>query len=62
MNQISNKHYNVDNVIKRLEKCRDIMLSTVSKDCFGEECKYNDCMACVFAKAIEIVKNGGINI
>ena len=36
------------------------MISPVSQDCFGEECRYNDCMACVFAKAIEIVKRGGL--
>ena len=54
-----------ENIIEKLEACKDIMLSPNNSDCFGEECKYNDCMVCVFAKAIEIVKqeaekyNGG---
>ncbi len=30
-----------DEIIEQLEKCRDIMLSPVSQDCFGEECRYN---------------------
>ena len=45
-----------EKIIDRLEACKDIMLSPNNSDCFGEECKYNDCMVCVFAKAIEIVK------
>jgi len=49
-----------DEIIEQLKKCRDTMLSPVTQDCFGEECRYNDCMACVFAKAIEIVKRGGL--
>lgn len=35
-------------------------LYTVKEDCFGEECRENDCMACVFNKAIEVVEKGGI--
>lgn len=45
-----------DKIIEKLEACKDIMLSTKDHDCFGEECKYQDCTACTFAKAIEIVK------
>ena len=45
-----------EKIIEKLEACKDIMLSPNNSDCFGEECKYNDCMVCVFAKAIEIVK------
>lgn len=46
-----------DKIIEKLEACKDVMLSPNNFDCFGEECKYNDCMVCVFAKAIEIVKH-----
>ena len=53
--------YDVDKVLEQLENCRDIMISPTNKDCFGEECKHSDCMACVFEKAIEIVKVGGLN-
>lgn len=28
-----------DEIIEQLEKCRDNMLSPVSQDCFGEECR-----------------------
>ena len=45
-----------ENIIEKLEECKDIMLSPKDSDCFGGECKYNDCTACAFAKAIEIVK------
>ena len=45
-----------EKIIEKLEECEDIMLSPKDYDCFGEECKYNDCMVCAFAKAIEIVK------
>jgi hypothetical protein len=47
-------------VVEELDNCRKIMLSPTSKDCFGEECRENDCLACAFNKAIEIVKKGGI--
>lgn len=52
--------YNKEKVLDQLEKCRDIMLSPVSKNCFEEECKYNDCTVCVFEKAIRIVQKGGV--
>lgn len=45
-----------EKIIEKLEACKDTMLSPKNSDCFGEECKYNDCTVCVFAKAIEIVK------
>lgn len=51
--------YNVEKVVRQLKECRDIMLTPINRDCFGEECKYNDCSVCVFEKAIEIVRNGG---
>ena len=43
-------------IIEKLEKCKDIMISSKVSDCFEEECKYNDCTVGAFAKAIEIVK------
>ena len=43
-------------IIEKLEECKDIMISPKVSDCFEEECKYNDCTVCAFAKAIEIVK------
>ena len=52
--------FDKEKVVEELDNCRKIMLSPVNKDCFGEECIENDCLACVFAKAIEIVKKGGI--
>ena len=52
--------FNKEKVIEELDKCKQIMLSPASKDCFGEECRENDCMACVFNKAIEVVEKGGI--
>ena len=52
--------FDKEKVIEELDKCKQIMLSPASKDCFGEECRENDCMACVFNKAIEIVEKGGM--
>ena len=52
--------FDKEKVIEELDKCKQIMLSPASKDCFGEECRENDCMACVFNKAIEIVEKGGV--
>lgn len=52
--------FDQEKVIEELDKCKQIMLSPASKDCFGEECRENDCMACVFNKAIEIVEKGGV--
>lgn len=52
--------YNKEKMIEELEKCRQIMLSPASEDCFGEECRENNCMACVFNKAIEIAEKGGV--
>lgn len=46
----------LEKIIEKLEECKDIMLSPNNSDCFGEECKYSDCMVCAFANAIEIVK------
>lgn len=51
--------YDVEKVVERLKECRDIMLSPIDRDCFGEECKHGDCSVCVFDKAIEIVRRGG---
>ena len=45
-----------EKIIEELEECKDIMISPKVSDCFEEECKYNDCTVCAFAKAIEIVK------
>ena len=47
-------------VMEELDECKQIMLSPTSKDCFGEECRENDCLSCVFNKAIEIVEEGGV--
>ena len=47
-------------VVEELDNCRKIMLSPTSKDCFGEECRESDCLACVFNKTMEIVEKGGI--
>lgn len=52
--------FNKAKVIDELKECKKIMLSPVNIDCFGEECKENDCTACAFRKAIEIVEKGGI--
>lgn len=52
--------FDKEKVIEELDECRKIMLSPASKDCFGEECRENDCTACVFNKAKEIVEKGGI--
>lgn len=52
--------FDKEKVMEKLNNCRKIMLSPTSKDCFGEECKENDCLACVFNKAMEIVRKGGI--
>ncbi len=51
--------YDVDKVVEQLEKCKAIMLSPTTIDCFGKECEHNDCLVCVFDKAISIVKKGG---
>ena len=45
-----------EKIVDKLEACKDVMLSPNNSDCFGEECKYSDCMVCAFANAIEIVK------
>ena len=52
--------YDVDKVVENLEKCKSIMESNVYRDCFEEYCKYQDCTVCAFAKAIEIVQEGGV--
>lgn len=52
--------FDKEKVIEELKKCKKIMLSPANIDCFGEPCRENDCMACVFEKAIEIVEKGGI--
>lgn len=45
-----------EKILVRLEECKKIMLSPKNSDCYGEECKEVDCVACGFDKAIEIVK------
>lgn len=52
--------YDKNKVLEQLEKCRNIMLSPVSENCFGVECKHKDCTVCVFEKAISIVQKGGV--
>lgn len=53
--------YDVDKVVEPLEKCAAIMTSGVDYDCFQDgSCQYGDCMVCVFKKAIETVKRGGV--
>lgn len=52
--------FDVEKVMEELNNCRKIMLSPTSKDCFGGECKENDCLACVFNKAMEVIEKGGI--
>lgn len=52
--------YDVDNVVEQLENVKEIMRSDIDQDCFGEECKASDCTVCLIRKAIEIVKEGGI--
>ena len=52
--------FDKEKVIEELDNCRKIMLSPTSKDCFGGECKENDCLACVFNKAMEVIEKGGI--
>ena len=44
--------YDVEKVLELLEKCRDIMFSPVSENCFGVECKHNDCTVCAFEKRL----------
>lgn len=51
--------YDVDKVVEQLEKCKEIMKSPISRDCFEKECACSDCTVCCFDKAIEIVKAGG---
>lgn len=50
--------YNVDKVVEQLEEYKVIMLSPTTMDCFGKECEHNDCLVCVFEKAIKVVKGG----
>lgn len=52
--------FDKEKVMEELDECKQIMLSPTNKDCFGEECRENDCLACVFNKAIEIVEKGGV--
>lgn len=51
--------YDVDAVCDELEKMKEIMLSPINIDCFGDTCRESDCMACILNRAIEIVRNGG---
>lgn len=53
--------YDVDKVVGQLEECKRIMESPVQQDCYGEECKVGDCIVCAFDKALDIVKEGGVN-
>lgn len=50
--------YDVDKVVKELEKCRKIMESPIIENCFEKECDCSDCTVCCFNKAKEIVKSG----
>lgn len=52
--------FDVDKVVKQLEEVEKIMTSPVTEDCFGEECRASDCTVCLISKAIEIVKEGGV--
>ena len=52
--------FDVDKVVEQLEEVEKIMTSPVNKDCFGEECRALDCTVCLISKAIEIVKEGGV--
>lgn len=49
----------VDAVCYELEKMKEIMLSPINIDCFGDTCRESDCMARVLNRAIEIVRNEG---
>lgn len=53
--------YDPDKVVEQLEEVEKIMTSSVSQDCFGEECKASDCTVCLISRAIEIVKGGGVD-
>ena len=53
--------YDPDKIVEQLQEVEKIMTSPVNKDCFGEECKVSDCMVCLISKAIEIVKDGGVD-
>lgn len=52
--------YDVDKVVEHLEEIKEVMTSPASKDCFGDECEYQDCTVCIISRAIEAVKGGGV--
>ena len=52
--------FDKEKVIEELNDCKKIMLSSTNKDCFGEQRRENDCLACVFNKSIGIVEKGGV--
>lgn len=52
--------FDADKVVEQLEEVEKIMTSPVTEDCFGKECRASDCTVCLISKAIEIVKEGGI--
>lgn len=53
--------YDPDKVVEQLKEVEKIMTSPVNEDCFGEECRASDCTVCLISKAIEIVKEGGVD-
>lgn len=45
----------LEKILKEIEEMRDIMKSTVATNCFGKECKNEDCTVCVCERAMEII-------
>ena len=46
----------LEKILEEMQEVKEIMLSPKNIDCFGEECRGNDCLACVVNKCMDIVK------
>ncbi len=55
-----NCDYDVNQVMKKVKEVEEMLTSLENKDCFRQECKSSDCVACIINKAIEMVKGDNI--
>ena len=47
----------LEKILDEIEEMRDIMESTVARDCFGKDCEHDDCTVCVCEKVMEIIRS-----
>ena len=47
----------LEKILEEIEDVRKIMKSTVATNCFGKECKNDDCTVCVCERVMEIIRS-----